>query len=321
MRRLAMRPAVGDEYGYRALGLITPCNEIPILELWEGDKVERRIFGRTGENVSIIGFGGIVVMNLEQNEANNIVAEAIDRGVNYFDVAPSYGDAEDRLGPAIEHKRDQIFLACKTGERTKKGAEAQLHESLRKLRTDHFDLYQLHGMTTEQDFETAMGPGGAIEAFIEAREKGLVRFLGFSAHSAEIALKLIDAFDFDSVLFPINWVNYFNANFGPQVLERAQAKNMGRPAIKALAKTLIPEGHPRVREKCWYEPVTDPALAALALRFTLSQPVTLAIPPGDMGLFRLALDVGEKFKPLSEVEVEFLREKAKGLKPIFRLSA
>ncbi|NPV52990.1 MAG: aldo/keto reductase [Firmicutes bacterium] len=280
--------------------------------------MERRMLGRTGEEVSIIGFGGIVVMNLEQGEANSIVAEAIDRGINYFDVAPSYGNAEDRLGPAIEHRRDGIFLACKTGKRRKAEASAELRESLRKLRTDHFDLYQLHGMATEEDFEQAMGPGGAIEALIEAREEGLVRHLGFSAHSVEIALKLIDAFEFDTVLFPVNWVNYFNAGFGPQVLERAQMKGMGCLAIKAMARTLVPEGRERRYAKCWYEPVDDPELAALALRFTLSQPVAAAIPPGEPALFRVALDVGERFTRISAAEIEVLRERVKGLEPIFR---
>ncbi|HHV63213.1 MAG TPA: aldo/keto reductase [Firmicutes bacterium] len=283
--------------------------------------MERRILGKTGERVSIIGFGGIVVMNLEQGEANSIVAEAIDRGVNYFDVAPTYGNAEDRLGPAIEHKRDGIFLACKTGKRRRVEAAAELRESLRKLRTDHFDLYQLHAMVTEEDFEQAMGPGGAIEALIEAREEGLVRYLGFSAHSVEIALKLIDAFDFDTVLFPVNWVNYFNAGFGPQVLERAQTKGMGCLAIKAMARTLVPEGQKRKYAKCWYEPVDDPELAALALRFTLSQSVAAAIPPGEPDLFRIALNVGERFTMLTEGELETLRQRARGLEPIFRLSA
>lgn len=283
--------------------------------------LQKRILGRTGRELSIIGLGGIVVSGIEQSEANSIVAEAIDRGVNYFDVAPSYGNAEERLGPALLGKRDRIFLACKTAKRKRDEAWAELRNSLKNLRTDHFDLYQLHGMASEDDFKQVTGPGGAIEALVEAREKGLVRYLGFSAHSVEIALKLMEAFQFDSVLFPINWVNYFNANFGPQVVERARSLGMGCLAIKGMAKTLVPSGGARKYAKCWYEPIDDPELAELALRFTLSQPITAAVPPGEPKLFRMALDIGERFTELSPDEIAELRRRAEGLAPIFRLSA
>jgi predicted aldo/keto reductase-like oxidoreductase len=281
--------------------------------------MEKRPYGNTGEMLSIIGFGGIVAARLPQDEANNLVSMAIDRGVNYFDVAPTYMDAEERLGIALKGKRDSVFLACKTEKRTKKEAQEALENSLRLLQTDHFDLYQLHAMTTDEDFEIAMGPNGALETFISAKEKGLIRYIGFSAHSVEVALKLLDAFHFDSVLFPLNWVNYFNANFGPQVVEKAIEKGTARLALKAMAKTLIPEGQPRKYEKCWYLPVEEPDLASLALRFTLSQPITAAIPPGEPKFFKMALDIAEGFKPITEEEIEYLKEKAKGLEPIFRL--
>ncbi len=275
--------------------------------------MEKRPYGKTGEMLSIVGFGGIVAALLPQEEANNIVSYAIDQGVNYFDVAPTYMDAEERLGIAL------IFLACKTGKRTKEEARKELENSLKLLHTDYFDLYQLHAMTTDEDFEIAMGPNGAMETFIKAKEEGLIRYIGFSAHSVEVALKLLDAFHFDSVLFPLNWVNYFNANFGPQVVEKAIAKDTARLALKAMAKTLIPEGQPRKYEKCWYLPVEEPDLASLALRFTLSQPITAAIPPGEPKFFKLALDIAKNFTPITEEEVELLKEKAKGLEPIFKL--
>ncbi|AEE97134.1 aldo/keto reductase [Mahella australiensis] len=281
--------------------------------------MEKRVLGKTGEKLSIIGFGGIVVSGMEQSNANNVVADAIDKDVNYFDVAPTYGDAEVKLGYALEGKRNNVFLACKAEERTKDGVMKQLEQSLKNLRTDYFDLYQMHSMTTQEDFDIAMGPNGALEALVEAKRKGLTRYIGFSAHSVEIALKLIDAFDFDTILFPTNWVNFFNADFGPQVVEKAAQKGMGYLAIKAMAMTPWTENEVRAYPNCWYKPVDDPELAALALRFTLSQPnVTAAIPPGDPNLFKLALSIGERpFEKITDEEVEFLKQRAKGLKSIF----
>lgn len=281
----------------------------------------QRSLGKTGVELSIIGMGGIVVMNVPQEEANRIVAEAVDRGVNYFDVAPSYGNAEERLGPALAPYRDKVFLACKTAQRRAAEARHELEESLRRLHTDHFDLYQLHAMTTEEDFEVATGPGGALEALVKARDEGLVRFLGFSAHSVQTALRLMETFDFDTILFPINWVLFINENFGPQVLDRAVELGLGRLALKAMAHTLWPEHGERRYAKPWYEPVDDPQLASLALRFTLSQPITAAVPPGEPSLFRLALDIAENFTPITPEEQAVLRERARGVAPIFRLSA
>jgi len=289
-----------------------------------GRPMQKRVLGKTGEQLSIIGFGGIVVCGTEQSEANAIVREAIDRGINYFDVAPSYcgGEAEERLGPALKEFRKDVFLACKTGKRDKEGAAAELRESLKTLQTDYFDLYQLHAMTTEEDLQKAMGPGGAVEAFVEAREKGLVRYLGFSAHSAEVAVALMDQFDFDSVLFPINWVCSLNANFGPQVIAKAKEKGMGRLALKAMARTPWGEGDKREEyPKCWYKPVTDPEEIDLALRFTLSEPITAAIPPGDIRLFQRALDIAGEFQPLTDAERDMLKQRAEGIKPIFTLAS
>src|SRR5438105_896335 len=167
--------------------------------------IQKRPYGNSGIELSIVGFGGVVLMGLEQKEANRIAREAFERGVNYFDVAPSYGDAEERMGPAIESFRDKLFLACKTGKRTREEAGAELRQSLRNLRTDHVDLYQLHALSSVEEVETCFGPGGAMEAFVEARDSGLVRHLGFSAHSAEAAVEALNRFPFDSVLFPFNY--------------------------------------------------------------------------------------------------------------------
>ena len=280
--------------------------------------MQKRTYGTTDEQLSILGFGGIMVMNTEATEASHLVATAIDRGINYFDVAPGYGNAEEILGPALEPYRNDVFLACKTGQRLAAEATEELHRSLQRLRTDHFDLYQLHGMTSEEDFEQATGPGGALEAFVKARDEGLVRYLGFSAHSDATALRLLEHFDFDSVLLPINWVSFLTDGFGRDVVARAQEKGTALLALKTFARGRIEEGSEKHFSKCWYQPLTDPELAALAFRFTLSQPITAALPPGAQELFPMALDIADSFEPITEEEIAFLKHKTTDNVPLFK---
>ena len=280
-------------------------------------KLEKRALGRTGEKLSIIGFGGIVVMDASPEQSSNRVAEAIDYGVNYFDVAPTYGDAEIKLGPALEPYRKNVFLACKTTERTKEGSQKELDQSLKRMRTDHFDLYQLHAVTTLEDVDTIFTKGGAMETFIEARKAGKIRFIGFSAHSVEAAMALMDRFDFDTLLFPINFATWYAGNFGPQVLARAKEKEMGILALKAMARRPWPEGAERNIPKAWYEPLDEPDEAMMGLRFTLSHPITAAIPPGNEDLFRMALGLATRFKPLNPSEAEEIKKKGLAETPIF----
>jgi aryl-alcohol dehydrogenase-like predicted oxidoreductase len=257
--------------------------------------IAKRTLGRTGERLSLIGFGGIVVMNEEPGVANNIVAEAVDRGVNYFDVAPSYGDAQERLGVALAPYRHNSFLACKTDGRMKDDSRADLEQSLKLLKTDHLDLYQFHALTKMTDLDKVLGPGGAIETMEAAKKEGKIRYIGFSVHSAETALAAMDRYPFDTVLFPVNWVLFSQAGFGPQILAKAQEKKMGILALKGMAKTTWAanqkQNHPE--PKCWYQPAAYPAEASLGLRWTLGHPITAALPPGDEKYFRLAMDVAQ----------------------------
>lgn len=280
----------------------------------------RRVLGKTGARLSIIGLGGIVVVGHNEDEADRIVREAYDRGVNYFDVAPSYGngEAEEKLGHALAGLRDKVFLACKTARRDRAGAAEELSTSLKRLRTDHLDLYQLHALTTQEDVDQALGRGGAIEVLNDARRAGTVRFLGFSAHSVEAALAAMDRFEFDTILFPFNYVCYAEGGFGPQVLQAARARRMGCLALKAMAYRPWPQGVEHRYPKCWYEPVSDPEQAARALRFTLSEPITAAVPPGDVRLFRLAVDIASRFRPMNRREREETLRSAHGVTPIFR---
>jgi len=281
-------------------------------------RLERRALGRTGQMLSILGFGGIVVKDATPEEARQRVREAIDAGVNYFDVAPTYGDAEEKLGPALEPYRRDVFLACKTTQRRAAEATEELDRSLRRLRTDHFELYQFHAVTTPEDVETIFGKGGAMEAFLAAREAGKIRHLGFSAHSVEAALAMLDRFRFDSILFPFNFATWHAGNFGPQVLARAKDQGVGLLALKAMARGPWPENAPRAYPKCWYQPLSDPAEARLGLRFTLSHPITSAVPPGDERLFSLALTLARDLSPLSDTEAAALKERALKGQPIFR---
>jgi len=282
--------------------------------------MERRLYGTTGIELSIVGFGGILVMDESAHDSANAVAEAIDRGVNYFDVAPSYGNAEDRLGPALEAYRKNIFLACKTEERSGAKARASLEASLKKMRTDHFDLFQLHAMTTDADVQAASASGGAIEALVKAREQGLIRYIGFSAHSESAALALLDAFPFDSVLFPINRASFLNANFGKSVIEAANSKKVPILALKALAKRALAEGEERTRTKAWYAPVENYDEAEKGLLFTLSRPgVVAALSPGHIDLFRWACDAADRLIQGESQENTSMKEGELQGKPLFPL--
>jgi aryl-alcohol dehydrogenase-like predicted oxidoreductase len=283
--------------------------------------ITRRALGQTGEQLSIIAFGGIVVMNESTAEASDIVAEAVDRGINYFDVAPSYGNAQERLGPALAPYRKNCFLACKTDGRMREDSRAQLEESLRMLKTDHLDLYQFHALTKMTDLEKVFGPGGAMETMEAAKKEGKIRYIGFSVHSAETAVAAMDRYHFDTILFPLNYVLYTQAGFGPQILKKAQEKKMGILALKSMAKTVWPaeqkQNHPE--PKCWYQPAAFPEEASLGLRWTLGHPITAAIPPGDERYFRLAMDVAQNYKPLQPHEEQALLTGAHGAEPLFHL--
>ena len=283
--------------------------------------IAKRTLGKTGEKLSMIGFGGIVVMNEDTGAASNIVAEAVDRGINYFDIAPSYGNAQERLGPALAPYRKNVFLACKTEGRTKDDSRKQLEESLRLLKTDHVDLYQFHALTKMKELDTVLGPGGAMETMEAAKKEGKIRYIGFSVHSQETALAALDRYNFDTILFPVNWVLFTQAEFGPKILKKAQEKQMGILALKSMAKTVWPadqkENHPE--PKCWYQPAAFPDEASLGLRWTLGHPITAAVPPGDERYFRLAMDVAQNYKPLEAHEEQALLSGAHGAEPIFHL--
>ncbi len=290
-------------------------------ELGSAAPLERRTLGKTGEKLSILGFAGLLLNKTTPEKSSALVRTAYEAGVNYFDVAPDYGNSQERLGPALEPYRKDVFLSCKTGERKADRAEADLERSLKLQKTDHFDLYQLHHMTTMEEVETIFAPGGVMETLERAKKAGKTRFLGFTAHSVEAAMTLMDRFDFDTMMFPVNYATWNEADFGPQALAKAQEKGLGVIAIKAMCKRPWPEDADRsAHPNCWYEPMTEPSEALQGIRFTLSQAVTTMIHPADEECFKLALRLVPKFTPLTPEEAEEIKTKATGLPTLFPLS-
>ena len=189
---------------------------------------------------------GVTVVGHDSAASIRLFDEALDAGVNYADVAPSYGidqETEKRFGDALIGRRDRVFLACKTGERSGAGAQFELERSLQHLKTDHIDLYQLHAITTLDDVERAFGPDGAMEVIVKAQQEGKIRHIGFSAHSIEAALKALSLFPFVSALFPVNFVTTYAGDFGPQIIDACISKGAARLALKAMAMTQIGRAH------------------------------------------------------------------------------
>lgn len=279
---------------------------------------------KNGIELSVIALGGIVVCKMDQKEADRRVAEAYDHGVNYFDCAPSYfdGEAEMKLGAALQPYRAKVFLAEKTTQRDAKGAREELERTLQRFHTDHVDLYQFHSVSSMEDVDKILAPGGAAETFLKAKQEGKVRHLGFSAHNAPAALRLMDSLELDSVLFPVNVNAWENGGFGPQILAKAKQKGMARMALKALAWGKWPASmkeSDRKYPKCWYQPIDELEMARLALRFTLNQEITGAVPPGDEHLFDLAVQLASEPLPkLTIPELALLKTRISSLEPVFR---
>ena len=277
----------------------------------------KRVLGKTGEKLSVIGFGAIMLNDNPQDFANELVAKSYELGVNYYDVAPNYGNAQEKLGPALKPYRKNCFLACKTHERTAEGAQKNLEDSFKKLETDYFDLYQLHALSSVDQVNQAFGPGGAMETIVKAKKEGKIKHVGFSAHSVEAALLAMNNYDFDSILFPINFTCWHTGDFGPQVYAEAEKRGMGILALKAMALTPLEQGEQKFDKNVWYRPIQDEEIMKMALKFTLSKNITAAVPPGKNTLFLKALEFMNEFEPISGEETNKLLALAKTTKPIF----
>jgi len=278
-----------------------------------------RPYGKDGATLSIVGFPGLLLNKVGQEEANKLVAESFERGVAYFDVAPAYGSAEVKMGPALEPYRKKVFLACKTKMRDRAGCKAEFERSLGRLRTDHFDLYQLHCLQdVAKDVDAAFAKGGAMEYVLELRKAGRIRYIGFSAHTEEAALAALDRFAFDSVMFPIAYASWFKAGFGPKVVAKAKERGSAIIAIKGLCRQKWARGDQRRRKhRIWYEPIEDRDEAQLALNWTLAMGCVASIPPSSPLTLPLALDVAPTARDATDAEMAKLKAMAEGLNPLF----
>ena len=270
--------------------------------------------GKTGLQISAVVFGGIINTDEPQAQANQYVAQAIEAGVNYFDVAPTYGNAEERLGPALAPYRKDVFLACKTEERSAKGAQEKLENSLRLLKTDHFDVYQLHALTTDEDLDRAFGPDGAIETVLRAKKAGIIVNIGFSAHNEDVALRALSMFDFDTVLFPLNWALGIQRGWGDRISEAVKEKGIGLLGMKSLVRRQWQEGEARPYPKSWCQPIWgNETLSVAAMKYAVLKGSHTLVPPGNFEHFSFMLDHVEQCynEPLTEEEWAMLRREAK----------
>lgn len=284
--------------------------------------METRRLGRTGHMSTVVIFGAAAFWEIDQESANAALNMALEAGINHIDVAPQYGQGEERVGGWLEPYRDRFFVGCKTLERERGAAWAELHRSLQKLRTDTLDLYQLHSVGTFEELDKAMSPGGAIEALIEARDRGLTKYLGITGHGLNtpaVHLEALKRFDFDTVMFPINPVLFANLAYREateRLLDVCQQRDVGVMVIKSVAKG--PWGDRPKQYNTWYEPYDLQEKITGSVHFALSQqPVAGIAAAGDVRLLPLILQAAEAFQPLSHADQDALIAEAQTLEPLF----
>jgi aryl-alcohol dehydrogenase-like predicted oxidoreductase len=263
--------------------------------------IEKIPFGKTGHSTTRTVFGAAAFAGVRRRSDADPTLEVLLRyGVNHIDVAASYGDAELRVGPWMKEHRGDFFLATKTGERSRGKAAAQIRRSLKRLQTGQLDLVQLHYVATLIELDHVLGPGGALEAALEARERGLVRFIGITSHgleAPEVLLRALERFEFASVLLPCNYPMMQNPAYagGFRRLTAACAqRGVALQTSKAICRRPWPEGAKR-KTTTWYEPLTEAEDISLAVRFVLGQPQTFLNTASDVHLLPIILEAADRF--------------------------
>ncbi len=255
--------------------------------------MDKRRFGRTGHMSTIAIFGGAAFYQISQEDADKVMEQVIAAGINHIDIAPSYGQAEERVGPWMPRERNRFFLGCKTMERTKEGAWNELQQSFKRLQTETFDLYQSHAITKMEELDAITMKGGALEAF--------------------------EQFDFDSVLFPLNFIQMANPDYhrhAKELISVCRSKDVGTMIIKSITKG--PWGEKQKTATTWYEPFDDMENIQRAINFSLSYQVTGICTPGDIRVLPLVIQACENFRELNHEQMEEMIESGKKYEPLFR---
>jgi aryl-alcohol dehydrogenase-like predicted oxidoreductase len=283
--------------------------------------LQTRKFGRTEHLSTVAIFGGAAFWEISQEQADRVMELVINSDVNHIDVAPSYGQAEQRIGPWMRRERGRFFLGCKTMERTREGAWSELRQSLKLLESESFDLYQLHAVTSFKELDEVTAPGGALEALVEARQAGLIKYIGITGHGVNapaIYLEALQRFDFDSVTFPLNFVQAGNPEYYRQtedLIRKCRLKDVGLMVIKSIAQA--PWGEKEHTATTWYEPFSEMDQIQSAVNFVLSHDVTGICTAGDIHLLPLVLKACENYIPLSQEERSTLIEFGRSYQPLF----
>nr|WP_319473414.1 aldo/keto reductase [uncultured Sphaerochaeta sp.] len=280
--------------------------------------MEYKAFGKTGHTSSRVLFGAAAFWDVSQREADKTLGLLLDNGINHIDTARSYGDAELRIGPWM---KSSFFLASKTNKRTKEEALAELKETLTRLQTDHLDLWQLHYLVEPDEWKTAMNEGGALEAAIEAKKQGLVRFIGVTGHGVEAPsahLRSLEIYDFDSVLLPYNYTMMQNLLYREQtkkLFEVCKERDIAVQTIKSLARGEL--GDKEKMYATWYDPLTDEASIQKAVHWVLSNEQVFLNSTGDIRILPHILNAAQEMirKPSDEEMKVLVKEEA--ITPLF----
>jgi aryl-alcohol dehydrogenase-like predicted oxidoreductase len=261
-------------------------------------------------------FGGAALIRATQGDADRALEILLEYGVNHIDTAPRYGDSEILIGPWMIRHRKDFFLATKTGKRTYAEAREEIHRSLDRLKTDRLDLIQLHGLQHPDEWEAALGPGGALDAAVEARQKGMVRFIGVTGHGWMIAAlhkRALQRFDFDSVLLPYNYLMHSNERYRTEfeeVVGVCRQRSVAVQTIKSIARgpwAITPQNR-----NPWYQPLEEQADIDRAVHWVLGQPGVFLNTVGDVTLLPKVLDAAARFqrRPAPEAMDEMVKRKA-----------
>lgn len=283
--------------------------------------MEKRRFGRTEHHSTVAVFGTAAFYEISQSRAEEVMEYILSTEINHIDVAPGYGQAEERLGPWLAKERKRFFIGCKTIERTKESAAKELRQSLEILQVDRFDLYQLHAVTSMDELNQVTTKGGALEAILEAKDEGLVQYIGITGHglnAPEVFLEALTRFDFDTVLFPINFILYSHQGYRESakgLLTECNQRDIGSMIIKPIARG--PWGEREKTHTTWYRPFNDPGWIQKSINFVLSQPVTAICTVADVTLLPLVVNACEKYSLLNANEQQDLIARASEFEQLF----